>query len=166
MPEMTQVNLRDDFGRQVIFTGAKIGESATHRRDRWTEFALYAHAEGGYVYHRIGRSRVYHRDGSACARGKPVHASSLSTDNVPCVSCRPGYVPALKLLGEGAGYVDLEEDFYHLARLLTAEGVIEALTLMEDGKPTLSHPARRLLESAAQNDKAIRKLTTDAVIEI
>jgi hypothetical protein len=144
---------------------------------RWVEMELYAVPggqddpdgriglpDGGYLYHIIGQSLIYHAPGSACNQGVPVHAGNTEIDVLPCWNCRPA-PPLLwdwpgpesdpdgkkaALLVPTASSVDLESPRHTLKRAVHAPDLVR---LVIDKQ--LSTPAQRLLEIAQEQDERI-----------
>lgn len=147
---------------------------------RWVEMELYlvdpgqpdpigriGLPDGGYLYHVIGQSLVYHSLTSSCNAGVPVQAGNTEIDVLPCWDCRP----ALPLLWDWAGAdrdpdgkrasllvppdmsVSLESPRHTLKRAVTASDLVR---LVIDRQ--LSTPAQRLLEIAQEQDGRIAEV--------
>lgn len=142
---------------------------------RWVEMELYVVDAGqddpgdlirlpggGYFFHVIGQSLLYHAHNSVCNNGVPVRASETEVDVVPCPDCRPPLLwdwhepqdpEDAVLLTEPGLEVDVETPRNSLRRAETALGIIRDV----EGKQ-LSTPAQKLLEIAMRNDPEIRKV--------
>jgi hypothetical protein len=147
---------------------------------RWVEMELYTVEpgqddpdgriglpDGGYLYHIIGQSLIYHTTGSACNSGVPVIAGKTEIDVLPCWNCRP----APPLLWDWAGAerdpdgkrasllvpetysVDLESPRHTVKRAVLAPEIVR---LVIDKQ--LSTPAQRLLEVAQERDQNIAEV--------
>jgi hypothetical protein len=147
---------------------------------RWVEMELYlvdagqpdplgriGLPDGGYLYHVIGQSLIYHTAGSACNAGVPAQAGNTEIDVLPCWNCRPA-PPLLwdwpgpdrdpdgkraSLLVPPAMTVDLESPRHTLKRAVTAPDLVR---LVIDRQ--LSTPAQRLLEMAQEQDTRIAEV--------
>lgn len=150
-----------DGDSHLEFAGAQIAHvsQAEPGKPRWVELTLYSvnDGTGRYVLHRVGRSTVYHRDGSRCRRGAPVPARDLPTEAVPCTTCRP---PVRDIAIAAGGTIQLESDHYGAAVCDDPRDVINKLRMPGDGGSMIgsqfSAPAQRLLDAARHVDDGIR----------
>lgn len=159
------VQLPDGDGR-LEFAGEEIARvsQAEPGKPRWVELTLFRVTDGTgrYVLHRVGRSTVYHKEGSSCRRGVLIPASSLPPQSVPCTECRP---PARAIAISARSQVQLEADHYGAAVCATPRDVIDRLRMPPSGSSgpgsmigtQFSAPAQRLLDAARQQDAQIRE---------
>lgn len=117
---------------------------------------------GGYFFHIIGQSLVFHVHDSSCNKGIPVHAENTEIDVVPCWECDAPLIwdwdqrepeDQASLLVPPNMIVDIESPRHSLKRAATAAGIVREV----EGRQ-LSTPAQRLLEIAMENDPAIGKV--------
>lgn len=162
-----------DSTRTVEFVGVQIAKTTTERPEllRWTEMELYTITEGeragGYVFRVTGRSVVYHDGRNACGKGVPELARNLvgfgqpegDYDAMPCPVCRP---KTLDELGADDRMM-MEKDWHRVEVCATAADVYTGLSAHASRagaqaapgqRPTLNHPAQRLLEQASLRDPA------------
>ena len=175
---MKTIRLRDQRGMTRSFEGEILvgptGPVRVSTRDddpdkpRWVEMALYRHADGGYVLHRVGKSVLFHKLPNECGKGREqagtrtrigqleddavAHARPLFPNDKPCLK-----VHELQT-GDDFEYA-MEADRPIVDRCEIPEHVIDALTEERSGsrEPYFSKPARRLLELAAEADLAIKQ---------
>lgn len=140
---------------------------------RWVRMVLYkvppqpdptgriALPDGGYFFHIVGESLIYHTRGSACNAGVPVLAKDTPIDVLPCWNCRPA-PPMLweetpaddpALLVDPGFPVDLESPRHTLRRAHTAEDIVRKVIDKQ-----MSTPAQRLLEMAMEKDPDIAQV--------
>jgi hypothetical protein len=150
-----------DGARTLQFNGTLLGKSTSWRRGstRWIEFELYRTESGSYILSRIGVSTVFH--GAACSLVKRYglnesHYSSLTRDAIPCEDCSPT---------EEADLIFPEKHRYWAQVSEEPDAVLDALYKFDDGGARyLTNVAQRLLESAADTDKAIDSIYRVEVI--
>lgn len=147
---------------------------------RWVEMELYivepgqddpegriGLPDGGYLYHIVGQSLIYHARGSLCNAGLPTTAGNTEIDVLPCWNCRPA--PLLlwdwpgpeadpdgkraSLLVPPSTVVELESPRHTLKRAATARELVKIVIDRQ-----LSTPAQRLLEMAQELDPRIAEV--------
>lgn len=149
---------------------------------RWVRMALYKVEPGqddpmgrirlpggGYFFHIVGESLIYHVQDSACNAGVPVRANGTGPDVLPCWKCRPPMLwkwdpyadpdadRAALMVPDGDMIVDLESPRHTLRRSETAAGIVERVI-----DKRMSSPAQRLLEIAREKDPDIEAVFSAA----
>jgi len=141
-----------DGSRTLQFSGRLLSESSSwHSRSlRWIEFQLYKTESGSYIISRVGVSTVYH--GAACSlvsRYKLTESlpAEIRPDAQPCEEC----LPATSL-----PFVFPEKDRTWAYVTENPSDVVDALHKEDQsGGHYLTNVARRLLESACENDERL-----------
>lgn len=146
------------------FHGWKIADASTRYDSsvRWTELLLYKTLDLRYVLAVSGCSVVYHRNDSRCNRGVPKtvqqmdeHADAMDHDLSRCRECRPG------------DYLNAPDDeIFNMEISLPEVSVhntpLQVVAKLRDPGGILSIPAKRLLETAKQNDSDFRNALSRA----
>lgn len=156
-----------DGTSNLKFDGDKLAESSSrsHGRTRWVEFQLYRTVGKQYVLARTGVSLYYHLAGCpVIARNKikPVDASEVSAELVPCETCSR----AAGQFGSDTGELYPETPRYWAQVIESGQGVVESLHKYdESGSRYLTNVARDLLTSAARIDSGIEDAFYNQVID-
>ena len=154
-------------------------------KPQWLEIEIWKVMDGTcrYVLHFIGKSVLVHEENSDCNTGIPTPASQLHEDAEPCRKCRPVLqgAPSDKIFeaetdrhkieicdGRPKNGGVLVADVYgtplpirdeNVAWVSSATEILRVLRESWHRKPesagTLSAPAQRLVDTAAQVDPAI-----------
>jgi hypothetical protein len=153
--------------RVLEFPGHQIGAASTREmsgKPRWTEMALWRidDGTGRYVLQRIGRSRIYHRDGGSCHLGSSALATDAPRDARPCPLCSPPHLEVLLMTPESR--IALETDHFAATVCDNATDVLHRLRFRADQERlpitsvsgNYSAPAQRILDEASQKDEEIR----------
>lgn len=79
----------------MAIEGELLKEVTSGAWPRWIEIGVYKLDDGGYAVHRVGKSKVYHREDTPCSTvkglpsGKLVTVDNLPDDAEPCRVCNP-----------------------------------------------------------------------------
>lgn len=150
----------EDRHRVTEFDGTLIAETVNSGRPRWLEIRLYRLDSGsGYVLHRLGQSKLYHRMGNtSCTTaggnpsGEPVPASGLPDDPVSCDVCQPPWPEELS----PDETVRWEVPRHTIDRCQTPVQVVDKLTSFTRRSrvrsSAMSEPVTDLLAQASRND--------------
>lgn len=148
---MEEFKLPNTDGQLVVFTGELLSSQSSKRTDeqlRWTEIEIYRTAAKKYVVHKVGRSKVVHRDGARCASGVAVE-NVYDMTLIPCPLCHPVFT--------ADGMVQ-ETDRHTVHVTETGDGVVECSHTQDTDRTTyLTFPAKQALLEAAQKDSAIHE---------
>jgi hypothetical protein len=124
---------------------------------RWVELEIFRHDGGGFMLHRTGRSRIYHREPTTTCitesgeqSGSVCTVDELPDDAHPCETCKP--LPPFEL-GD-AEKVRFEFPRHTFDRCQSGTEVVKRLTTMNPrGKSRttwVSQPASELIRLAAE----------------
>jgi hypothetical protein len=140
------------------YEGELIAQTRTRHPLRWSEFRLYKTPDG-WLVHRTGCSRVYHRADTTCrgasgrVPGSPATYRDLPDNAEPCWKCNP---PDPDVLGEDE-QIRFEAPRHTVDECATPADVVQTLTVFrqrgidrDQGKWTtkVSEPVAELLEIA------------------
>jgi hypothetical protein len=141
-----------DSSRTLQFNGKLLSKSSSWRKGsvRWIEFALYKTENGSYILSRIGVSLMYH--GATCEIVRLHNLTDDFTDNleddaIPCEECSPNR--SLPIV--------FPEKYRYWAQVSdNPQPVLDSLyKYNENGARYLTYVARKLLDTAAENDESI-----------
>lgn len=147
---MTEYHLRNERGDRVVLTGTRIAHVNTDdgTKLRWIELSVYARSAGGYAYHTVGKSVVFHShssDSPCLSKGSPRKVDDLDFSTLErCTLCDPTTDPL-------SGTVLLEDELHTLITCTTIDDIVAAATLPDKG---LTGPARQLLIKLSRQQQA------------
>lgn len=158
-----ELQIRELEGEKIAGTVSNRPHPVTGKlRARWTDLDLYRSAAGGYVLHKVNRSRVWHLPGAAHIRiPGTMAAADLPPDAVYCAVMPPrDGREQCPVIGRRQAYdlaeVVTEEPQYAVFRCADYDAVIgrlaQAFRRISQGAE--SDPVRQLLAEAARNDPA------------
>lgn len=127
---------------------------------RWTDITLYRNLDVAskirYAIQIVGRSVVYHSNGSSCRKGVSSPVSHLRRDAeryrnlAACERCNPADLDDMK----DTDLVDAEEDIYTLHRCETATDVVRIMQA-PGSRGSMSWLNVKLLQAAERGDEDI-----------
>lgn len=138
---MATYELENDTGDRVVLNGNRIAfvNTGNSTKLRWIELSIFERDAGGYVYHTVGKSVVFHEEGALCAKGNRVAVTELDLSEFErCPHCKAGTDPS-------SGHIVLEEDFHTLKMCDTIQDVYSAAKVRGE----LTGPSRQLLLQVA-----------------
>lgn len=129
---------RIEDSRQITeFEGELVSSVASSgHAGRWVVLEVYALDGGGWLIHRVGDSRIYHRADTLCRTrsgrtpGEPGTPRDLKPDAEPCPVCEPPYPERL----EPGEQIRAEIPQHSFTQCDSPDGVIYNLTHYRDGK--------------------------------
>lgn len=136
---MTQYELHNDRGDRVLVNGKRIAFVSTDDgvKPRWIELSVFERDAGGYVYHTIGASIVYHAL-NGCTTGVVKNSESVDFEDLqPCDRCKPS---------QKDQDIRVETDIHNVVLCDTIEDVARAVYVHKNGRSTLTAPGRQILE--------------------
>ena len=138
---MTEYRLRNERNDLVILQGSRLAHVNTDdgTKLRWIELSVFERDAGGYVYHTVGKSVVFHShssDSPCLSKGSPSKVDDLDFGTLEsCTLCDPTTDPL-------SGTVLLEDELHTLIQCADYDSIVRAATLPNKG---LTGPARQLL---------------------